>query len=325
MHCLRWPGSWHRKGEPRLCEIFTVNPDAEIDLDTALTALQAAAPPAPQAQFQDWIDSDAGGLERAHRQHRGRPQPARQYRPARRQIHQIRHVGRRRGQSIARADGYLGRAPGAAGGMEGSLRRYRPRASRRQRRNTRAPPEEPKPQPEPSELDNVVAAFDKWIELENHEPIYVTLGAVAANYLPGPPVWLGLLAPPSSAKTEILNSLSRLDKVQLATTMSPAALLSGTPKKQVHKDAKGGQGSSPRPHRRHVDPHWFVVFEFDPFVEYSNDIIESGRLRLWLGFFGRGCVFLFCRFDRADDIRVANSSIPIAFLARRNIIAHAID
>ena len=48
VHCLRWPGSWHRKGEPRLCEIFTVNPDAEIDLDTALTALQAAAPPAPQ-------------------------------------------------------------------------------------------------------------------------------------------------------------------------------------------------------------------------------------------------------------------------------------
>ena len=103
-----------------------------------------------------------------------------------------------------------------------------------------APPEDPKPQPQPSGLDNVIAVFDKWIELENHEPIYVTLGAVAANYLAGPPVWLGLLAPPSSAKTEILNSLSRLDKVQLATTMSPAALLSGTPKKQVHKDAKGG-------------------------------------------------------------------------------------
>jgi hypothetical protein len=44
VHCLRWPGSWHRKGEPRLCEIFTVNPDAEIDLDAALAALEAAAP-----------------------------------------------------------------------------------------------------------------------------------------------------------------------------------------------------------------------------------------------------------------------------------------
>jgi hypothetical protein len=96
------------------------------------------------------------------------------------------------------------------------------------------------PAAEPSSLADVVATFDKWIKLDDHGPVYVTLAAVAANYLPGPPVWLGLLAPPSSAKTEILNSLSRLDKVQLATTVSPAALLSGTPKKQAHKDAKGG-------------------------------------------------------------------------------------
>ena len=43
-HPLRWPGSWHRKGEPRLCEIVEANPDAEIDLDAALAALEAAAP-----------------------------------------------------------------------------------------------------------------------------------------------------------------------------------------------------------------------------------------------------------------------------------------
>jgi hypothetical protein len=61
VHCLRWPGSWHRKGDPRLCEIFAVNPDAEIDLDAALAALTAAAPPIPQrssagstASPEDW-------------------------------------------------------------------------------------------------------------------------------------------------------------------------------------------------------------------------------------------------------------------------------
>jgi hypothetical protein len=60
------------------------------------------------------------------------------------------------------------------------------------------------------------------------------------THLPGPAVWLGLIAPPSSAKTELLNATLRLPKVELVTTASPAALLSGTPRKQMAKDAKGG-------------------------------------------------------------------------------------
>jgi hypothetical protein len=43
VHPLRWPGSWHRKAEPKLCRISECNPDVEIDLDEALTALEAAA------------------------------------------------------------------------------------------------------------------------------------------------------------------------------------------------------------------------------------------------------------------------------------------
>src|SRR6516165_5189624 len=44
VHCLRWPGSWHRKSSPRLCEIVACNPNAEIDLDVAFTALKDPAP-----------------------------------------------------------------------------------------------------------------------------------------------------------------------------------------------------------------------------------------------------------------------------------------
>jgi hypothetical protein len=43
-HPIRWAGSWHRKSEPRLCEIEQVNPDVEVELDDALAALTAAAP-----------------------------------------------------------------------------------------------------------------------------------------------------------------------------------------------------------------------------------------------------------------------------------------
>jgi hypothetical protein len=92
----------------------------------------------------------------------------------------------------------------------------------------------------PSTLARTAAVFKKWLLLKDSWPVYVTLGAIASNHLPGPPVWLGLIAPPSSAKTEILNAALRLPKVELVTTASPAALLSGTPKKQAAKGAEGG-------------------------------------------------------------------------------------
>lgn len=41
-HPIRWPGSWHRKGEPRMCRIVEHNPDAEIDLGDMLDAVIAA-------------------------------------------------------------------------------------------------------------------------------------------------------------------------------------------------------------------------------------------------------------------------------------------
>jgi hypothetical protein len=44
-HPIRWPGSWHRKAKPRLCEIVDNDHiDFELDLDAALAALEAAAP-----------------------------------------------------------------------------------------------------------------------------------------------------------------------------------------------------------------------------------------------------------------------------------------
>lgn len=42
-HPLRWPGSWHRKAEPRLARIVGGDAEREVDLDDALGKLRAAA------------------------------------------------------------------------------------------------------------------------------------------------------------------------------------------------------------------------------------------------------------------------------------------
>jgi hypothetical protein len=42
VHPIRWPGSWHRKGPPRLAEIVCCNPEIEITLATALNKLRSA-------------------------------------------------------------------------------------------------------------------------------------------------------------------------------------------------------------------------------------------------------------------------------------------
>jgi hypothetical protein len=61
-HPIRWPGSWHRKAAPRLCEILnTDHLDNEIDLDLAIEALEAVAPQAGGQQQTG--QQQAGGTQ----------------------------------------------------------------------------------------------------------------------------------------------------------------------------------------------------------------------------------------------------------------------
>ena len=92
----------------------------------------------------------------------------------------------------------------------------------------------------PWDITQTLEVFERWLLLQDLVPVYAVLGTVAANLLPGDPVWLGIIGPPSSAKTEILNSLLMLPRVVQAATLTPAGCLSGTPKRQHDKGAKGG-------------------------------------------------------------------------------------
>jgi hypothetical protein len=100
----------------------------------------------------------------------------------------------------------------------------------------RAPPSAAEPQP----LDQVVKTFLEWLALKDDSPVLVTLGAVAANMLEGDPVWLLLIAPSSNAKTALLDAVSHLPFVEPVETFTPAALLSGSPKRDKTKNSTGG-------------------------------------------------------------------------------------
>ena len=89
-------------------------------------------------------------------------------------------------------------------------------------------------------LTGCVDTFRLWLHLPDAGALYVALATVAANRAEGDPVWLLMVAPPGGGKTEIIQPLARLPDVHPAATLTEAALLSGTPKRDTAKAAKGG-------------------------------------------------------------------------------------
>lgn len=89
-------------------------------------------------------------------------------------------------------------------------------------------------------ISETIEAFQKWLYLPDAGVVTVTLGAVAANLIEGRPVWLLLVGPPGSGKTEVLNALLGLPNIHSAATLTESALLSGTPKREKAADASGG-------------------------------------------------------------------------------------
>jgi len=86
----------------------------------------------------------------------------------------------------------------------------------------------------------VVDAFQRWLYMPDPTALYAALGAVAANRLEGNPVWLLLVGPPASGKTEILQALTVLDDIYPTATITEAGLLSGSPKRETNKTSTGG-------------------------------------------------------------------------------------
>ncbi len=75
-------------------------------------------------------------------------------------------------------------------------------------------------------LSEVKNAFSRWLYLEDDSFIDIGLAAVIANRFQGDPVWLFLIAPSGSTKTEFLRSLSG-QSIHHLSDLTPNTLISG--------------------------------------------------------------------------------------------------
>ncbi|MHB1162478.1 MAG: hypothetical protein ACYC3V_19420 [Chloroflexota bacterium] len=92
----------------------------------------------------------------------------------------------------------------------------------------------------PRSLSEVIAVHQKWLEMPDPGWLQIVLAAVVANRKSGDPVWVLGVAPPGYGKTETTNGIQALPDVYPVSTLTEAALLSGVPKKDRSRDAKGG-------------------------------------------------------------------------------------
>jgi hypothetical protein len=108
------------------------------------------------------------------------------------------------------------------------------------RRSRRVGMEVNRPIP-PGKLRNLVREFRENLHLPDPAPLYVVVGTIAGNLLPGVPVWTMMIGSPSCGKTELLLAVEHVRKVHLEGRLTgEAALLSGTNRKDVRAGATGG-------------------------------------------------------------------------------------
>ena len=77
-------------------------------------------------------------------------------------------------------------------------------------------------------LHDILETFQQSLWLPDAGVVHLALATVAANRLPGDPLWLLIVGPPSSGKTVALDALSDLPEFHPVSTFTEAGLLSGS-------------------------------------------------------------------------------------------------
>jgi hypothetical protein len=242
VHCIRWPGSYHRKDEPKLCAFEALNPDAEIALDSALAALEAAAPEIKAGANK----KKANGKSRDGYAHGGDWARLIQEVLAAEAFHGplVRLAMRllKSGMNTGAAVNLLRGLMESADGKRNERWRVRYDDIGRAVDTAQEKLEPPKEEPPPAcDLDKLHAIFRKWLGDEYDLEAIDTIVAVAASErLTGDPAWLLIISGPGAAKTESVQALAGCGALVTSTIQSEGALLSATSQKSRAKTATGG-------------------------------------------------------------------------------------
>ncbi len=78
-----------------------------------------------------------------------------------------------------------------------------------------------------STLESVQDVFQKWLLLKDTETVDILLASVIAHGMQSDPLWMFLVAPPASAKTEFVRALSHLEHCYLMSSLTATTFLSG--------------------------------------------------------------------------------------------------
>ena len=78
-------------------------------------------------------------------------------------------------------------------------------------------------------VDELHTVFKKWLKLDNCDLLDVAMACVWSINLPGNPLWMFVVAPPSGSKSETIMPLSEYWKVHAISSVTSKALVSGFP------------------------------------------------------------------------------------------------
>lgn len=160
--------------------------------------------------------------------------------------------------------------------------------------------------------EEVYDGYQKWLTFKDPTVIDLIFGSIFANRLPGHPLWMLLVGPSSSGKSELIMSLEQAPKIYPVSTLTTKTLVSGT---------LGPGGSDPSLAAR-IDGYILAIKDLTEILTmYSKDseAIFSQLRNLWDGTavkpFGTGtekhyeCKFgMLCGVTEAVDYAMADQA-----------------